>query len=204
MTIPGPRRRCGHGPGAAGPAVAAAWKARTSPVRIRSASLTRTAPARSRRRRRRRRAPRRRSPTRRRRRWPAEVGGHGGPARSAGRGLRPGAGRRISWSTVIMTRPCRWANSTSWGPRHHGPVVVDQLAQHSGRRLAGQGGRVDGGFGVARPLQGRRRPWPQRNTCPAAGSRNGLRRRVDKGPVGGRPVGGRDTGGVPARSRPRR
>ena len=68
------------------------------------------------------------------------------------------------------------------GDAGHGAVVVDDLAEHAGRVEAGQAGEVDGGLGVAGPLEhaalavaqredvaragrGRRGGWPGRSSA---------------------------------------
>ena len=74
-------------------------------------------------------------------------------------------------------------------------VLVDDLAQHAGRVQPGHAGQVDGGLGVAGPLEHAALAVAQREDVAGPGEVAGPGRRVDERLDGGGPVGGRDAGG---------
>ena len=77
----------------------------------------------------------------------------------------------------------------------HGPVVVDHLDEHAGRRQPGHPGKVDRGLGVAAPDQHTALAVAQREDVPRAGDLPRLGRGVGQHPRGVGAVGGRDPGG---------
>ena len=74
----------------------------------------------------------------------------------------------------------------------HGPVVLDDLAQHAGRVAPGHAGQVDGRLGVAGPLQHAALGVAQRKDVAGPGQIARSGGRIAQGPNGGGPVGGRD------------
>ena len=70
---------------------------------------------------------------------------------------------------VIMSRPCSSQNSIEVGDPGHGAVVVHDLAEHPGRVQAGHAGQVDGGLGVAGPLEHAALGVAQREDVPGSG-----------------------------------
>ena len=80
-------------------------------------------------------------------------------------------------------------------PRHLVLLLGDDLAQHAGRVAAGQAGEVDGGLGVAGPLQHAALAGLEREDVAGAEQVAGPGARVDERLDGGGAVGGRDAGG---------
>jgi hypothetical protein len=79
------------------------------------------------------------------------------------------------------------------GPAGHLHAVLgDDLAQHARRVEAGQAGQVDGGLGVAGPLQDTAVLGPQDVDVAGPVEVGGLGAGLDQRPDGRRPVGGRD------------
>ena len=80
---------------------------------------------------------------------------------------------------------------------HLGLVLGHDFAQHSGRREAGGTGQVDGGLGVAGPLEHPARAVAEREDVPGPVQVIGPCRGVDEGGDGRGAVGCRDPGGRP-------
>ena len=96
----------------------------------------------------------------------------------------------------MRSRPCSSANALELGqPGHVRLLVVDDLAQHAGRVQAGHAGQVDGGLGVAGPLEHAALAVAQREDVAGPGQVVGAGGGVDQGLDGGGPVEGRDAGG---------
>jgi hypothetical protein len=81
------------------------------------------------------------------------------------------------------------------GTAGHRAVVVDDLADHPGRRETGQPREVDRGLGVAGPLEHAALAGPQREHVPRAVEGRAVQALVGQGADGGRSVGGRDPRG---------
>ena len=96
----------------------------------------------------------------------------------------------IRWQPVLARRSA----SSSGRRAMRGLVLADHLAQHPGRGQAGRPGQVDGGLGVAGPLQHPARPVAEGEDVPGPVQVGRPGVRVDQGLDGGRPVGGRDAG----------
>ena len=97
---------------------------------------------------------------------------------------------------VMSSSPCSAAKRSSSGRRAIVRLVLaDHLAQHAGRVEAGQAGQVDGGLGVAGPLEHAALAVAQREDVAGPGQVDGAGGGVDEGGDGGGPVGGRDAGG---------
>ena len=79
-------------------------------------------------------------------------------------------------------------------PRHRA-VVVDDLAQHPGGVEPGEPGQIDGGLGVAGPLEHAARPGAQREDVTGPGQVVATDGGVGQGPDGQGPVAGRDARG---------
>ena len=101
----------------------------------------------------------------------------------------------MSSAIEIMQQAVLLAELDQVGDPGHGAVVVDDLAEHAGRVQAGHAGQVDGGLGVAGPLEHAAVGVAQREDVAGAGQVAGAGGRVDQGLDGGGPVGGRDAGG---------
>jgi hypothetical protein len=84
-------------------------------------------------------------------------------------------------------------------PGHVGLLLVDDLAQDAGRVQAGHAGEVDGGLGVAGPLQHPALPVAQREDVAGPGEVARLGGRVDEGLHGGGAVEGEMPVEVPCR-----
>ena len=96
----------------------------------------------------------------------------------------------------IISRSCSVGEPLELGhPRHVGLLVVDDLAQQPGRVQAGQLAEVDGGLGVAGPLEHAALAGHQRVDVAGAGQVAGPGGRVAQRLHGGAAVVGGDAGG---------
>ena len=96
----------------------------------------------------------------------------------------------------IMSRSCFVGEALELGHAGHvGLLVVDDLAEQPGRVEARQPAEVDGGLGVAGPLEHAALARHQRVDVPGAGQVAGSGGRVAERLHGGAAVVGRDAGG---------
>ena len=96
----------------------------------------------------------------------------------------------------ISGRPCSLGERLELGQAGHARLVLaHHLAEHAGRGQPGRPGQVDGGLGVAGPLEHPAGPVAQREDVPGPVEVGRPGVGVDQRLDGGGPVGGRDPGG---------